>query len=85
MDAYIDMITRKTAVLISISAELGGLLGNGTNREVELLKKFGYELGIAFQIQDDLLDIISDAVTIGKDLGSDITEGKKDISAYRIF
>ncbi len=77
MDAYIDMITRKTAVLISISAELGGLLGNGTNREVELLKKFGYELGIAFQIQDDLLDIISDEVTIGKDLGSDITEGKK--------
>ena len=77
VDDYLEMIKLKTAVLISISAQLGGILGGGKKEEVELLRKYGLDLGMAFQIQDDLFDIISDEVTIGKDLGSDISEGKK--------
>ncbi len=77
VDDYLEMIKLKTAVLISISAQLGGILGGGKKEEVELLRKYGLDLGMAFQIQDDLFDIISDEVTIGKDLGSDISESKK--------
>ena len=74
---YLDMIKRKTGVLMSISAEIGGILGKGGTQEIEALKKFGFELGIAFQIQDDLMDIISEEGVIGKDLGSDLILGKK--------
>jgi geranylgeranyl diphosphate synthase type II len=77
IDEYLDMIERKTGVLISISAEIGGLLGIGTDQQVAELKKFGLELGIAFQIQDDLLDIISEEEIIGKNVGSDLEQGKK--------
>ena len=77
MDEYFKMIKRKTGVLVSISAELGGIIGKGSKKEIEALRNFGLELGIAFQIQDDLLDIISEEITIGKDLGSDLAQGKK--------
>lgn len=77
MNDYFDMIKRKTGVLVSISAELGGILGRGSKKEIEALSKFGFELGIAYQIQDDLLDIISEEIIIGKDLGSDLAQGKK--------
>jgi geranylgeranyl diphosphate synthase type II len=77
IDDYLDMIKRKTAVLISISAQLGGILGDGKEEDIKLLREYGLNLGMAFQIQDDLFDIISDEVTIGKDMGSDIAEGKK--------
>lgn len=77
INEYLDMIKRKTGVLISISAELGGILGNASDSQIDALKNFGFELGIAFQIQDDLLDIISEEVVIGKDIGSDLEQGKK--------
>lgn len=77
IDEYLDMIERKTGVLISISAEIGGLIGLGTDHQVADLTKFGLELGIAFQIQDDLLDIISKEEIIGKNIGSDLAQGKK--------
>jgi len=77
LDDYLEMIERKTGVLIAISAELGGILGRGSEKQVRALTKFGLDLGIAFQIQDDLLDIVSEEVVIGKDIGSDIAQGKK--------
>jgi len=77
LEDYLDMIQRKTSILLSISAEIGGIIGNGTPEAIETLSSFGLELGTAFQIQDDLLDIISEEAVIGKDLGSDLCNGKK--------
>jgi len=77
LEDYIYMIERKTGVLMAVSAEMGGLLGVGNQKQIAALKNFGLEMGIAFQIQDDLLDIISEEIIIGKDFGSDLAQGKK--------
>lgn len=74
---YLHMIDRKTGVLMAISTEIGAIIGKGTAKQVRALNRFGLELGIAFQIQDDLLDIISEENVLGKDLGSDLSQGKK--------
>jgi geranylgeranyl diphosphate synthase type II len=57
--------------------ELGAYLVNGTNRDVRCLSDYGKYLGIAFQIQDDLLDVTADKVEFGKCIGGDLMEGKK--------
>ncbi|MFN0157433.1 MAG: polyprenyl synthetase family protein [Bacteroidota bacterium] len=77
LDEYFVMIEKKTARLISMSTELGGLLGNGTAQQVKQLYKFGRHLGRAFQLQDDLLDVAADEKKFGKTIGGDIIEGKK--------
>lgn len=77
MDEYIDMIERKTARLLEMSAAIGGLVGNGTFEQNEALKKYALHLGIAFQIQDDLLDLTAKQHELGKFIGQDIVEGKK--------
>ena len=74
---YLDMIGRKTARLLNVSAKLGGLIGNGNEAEVQALGNFGYNLGCGFQIQDDLLDITSDEATMGKTYGSDVKRKKQ--------
>jgi geranylgeranyl diphosphate synthase, type II len=82
---YFRMIERKTGSLIALSAELGGIVGRGTSRQVRALRTFGTFLGRAFQLQDDLLDIIADEEHLGKKVGGDIVEGKKTflfITAY---
>ncbi len=77
LDEYLDMIQRKTAKLIALSCETGALLGNGTPEECEAMEKFGFHLGCAFQIQDDLLDVISTNAILGKPIGSDLAGKKK--------
>jgi geranylgeranyl diphosphate synthase type II len=74
---YFAMIEKKTARLFSMSAELGGLAGGGTPRQVRALRNFGHYLGRAFQVQDDLLDIVAEQRQFGKRIGGDIVEGKK--------
>ena len=74
---YFRMIEMKTARLIAMSAELGGLIGGGTAREVAALRTFGFRLGRAFQLQDDLLDVVAEEEAFGKVIGGDILEGKK--------
>jgi geranylgeranyl diphosphate synthase, type II len=74
---YIDMIKKKTASLFETCCKIGGLLGNGKEKEVKALSNYGRNLGIAFQIQDDLLDIIGDEKKLGKTIGGDLVEGKK--------
>ncbi len=74
---YIDMIKKKTASLFETCCKIGGLLGNGNDKEVKALSNYGKNLGIAFQIQDDLLDIIGDEKKLGKTIGGDLVEGKK--------
>ena len=74
--AYLAVIERKTAVLFAAATELGGILGGLPEDQVAALRRYGMELGYAFQIADDLLDYISDADTLGKNIGDDLAEGK---------
>jgi octaprenyl-diphosphate synthase len=74
--AYLAVIERKTAVLFAAATELGGILGGLSTEQVAALRRYGMELGYAFQIADDLLDYISDADTLGKNIGDDLAEGK---------
>jgi octaprenyl-diphosphate synthase len=74
--AYLAVIERKTAVLFAAATELGGILGGLPQAQVDALRRYGMELGYAFQIADDLLDYTSDAGTLGKNIGDDLAEGK---------
>ena len=77
MHAYFAMIAKKTARLFSMAAELGALAGGGTPSQVRTLRTFGQYLGRAFQVQDDLLDVVADQQEFGKTIGGDIRERKK--------
>lgn len=72
---YLRRIERKTALLISVSCQLGAMLCNAPPQEIDALKKYGYDLGMAFQITDDILDFVADEATLGKPTGSDIRQG----------
>lgn len=73
---YLSMIAGKTASLLSCSCRVGAMLGNVHDGEVEALGAYGLNLGMAFQITDDLLDVAGDRKTLGKPLGNDIREGR---------
>lgn len=77
LDEYIEMIRKKTAALAQMCCELGAYLVNGSNNDVKCLSDYGKYLGIAFQIQDDLLDVTADKAEFGKRIGGDLMEGKK--------
>jgi len=74
---YLKMIKKKTGWLIGFCAELGGIIGNQSDEVVKNLRSYGLNLGIAFQIQDDILEIFSDSKSMGKSLGSDLIAGKQ--------
>ena len=74
---YFRMIGKKTGSLIASATELGGMIGGGTARQCSALRRFGLSLGRAFQVQDDLLDVVADPRSFGKTPGGDILEGKK--------
>lgn len=75
-EEYLEMIYKKTAALIAASTKAGAIIGGGTEEQIEALSEYGRLIGLAFQIQDDYLDVVSDAEKIGKPVGSDIVEGK---------
>lgn len=77
MEDYLKMIGLKTAVLIACSAKMGALIGGASARECDLLYRFGYDLGLAFQIADDWLDTYGDPAIFGKAIGGDIVNNKK--------
>jgi len=79
MDEYIQMIGKKTASFLGLCAEIGGLLGSASQKETNNLFQFGYNLGLAFQIKDDYLEIFGDEKTMGKSLGSDLDEQKQTV------
>ncbi|MBB3188313.1 polyprenyl synthetase family protein [Microbacter margulisiae] len=74
---YLEMIRLKTAVLVAASLQIGAWMGGATEQEAGLLYDFGSSLGLAFQLQDDLLDVYGDAKTFGKNIGGDIVSNKK--------
>ena len=74
---YKLMIRKKTASMIEMCCKVGGYIGNGSKKEIDALSKFGRNIGIAFQIQDDLLDAVADESKFGKFVGGDLMEGKK--------
>ncbi|MDR2137985.1 MAG: polyprenyl synthetase family protein [Tannerella sp.] len=74
---YIEMIRLKTAVLLACCLKTGALIGGAPKEEVEYLYRFGIHVGLAFQLQDDLLDVYGDPLTFGKNIGGDILCNKK--------
>lgn len=74
---YITMITRKTAIMVETCCAIGAELAGAPAEMVKGLSAYGKNLGIAFQIQDDLLDIMADEAEFGKKIGGDLLEGKK--------
>lgn len=77
-DEYLRMIELKTAVLLAASLKIGAILGGAADEDAALLHEFGRNLGIAFQIQDDMLDIWGDSKVFGKKQGGDIVANKKN-------
>jgi geranylgeranyl diphosphate synthase type II len=77
MAQYLGMIMKKTARLLAVCTEIGALLAGAAAGQIRLLRQFGEHLGLAFQIQDDLLDITSSQEILGKDFGSDVKRRKR--------
>jgi len=77
LSQYLIMIKKKTASMVKMCCEIGATLGGGNEKEIKGIANYGLNIGIAFQVQDDLLDIIADENKFGKRIGSDLIEGKK--------
>jgi octaprenyl-diphosphate synthase len=75
-DEHFDIMRRKTAYLFAGCAQIGGVLGHMSRDHEQALREYGFNLGIAFQLADDLLDYTGDVETVGKPIGSDLREGK---------
>lgn len=86
IEEYINMIRLKTSVLFGCACALGAILGNTSNADKKAMYDFGVNLGLAFQLQDDYLDVYGDSATFGKEIGGDILNAKRTfmlISAYQ--
>ncbi len=77
IDEYLKMIEQKTAVLVGAAMKMGAIVANGTEADKEIMYEFGKNLGIAFQLQDDYLDVFGNPETFGKQVGGDIISNKK--------
>ena len=76
-DEYIEMIRLKTSVLLACALKMGALLADASQTDADNLYRCGEQMGLAFQLQDDLLDVYGDPEVFGKAIGGDITENKK--------
>jgi octaprenyl-diphosphate synthase len=84
-DEHFEIIRRKTAFLFSGCAQIGGMLGGVTPDQQAALRDYGFNLGIAFQLVDDLLDYTADAAALGKPIGGDLREGKVTLPIIRLL
>lgn len=76
-EEYIEMIRLKTSVLLACALKMGAILADASDEDAENLYKFGEQIGLAFQLQDDFLDVYGDTKVFGKAIGGDILAGKK--------
>jgi geranylgeranyl diphosphate synthase type I len=82
VDDYLFMASHKTAYYsAAVPLVMGAICAGGSERQIEALRSFGMAAGLAFQLQDDLLNLVGDAAAQGKDFRSDITEGKRTMAA----
>jgi octaprenyl-diphosphate synthase len=84
-EEHFDIIRRKTAYLFSGSAQIGGMLGSITPEQKDALREYGFNLGITFQLVDDLLDFTGDAAALGKPIGADLREGKMTLPLIQLL
>jgi len=82
---YIEMIRLKTSVLMACALKIGALLADAPQEDADLLYRFGEQIGLAFQLQDDLLDVYGDPKVFGKAIGGDITSNKKTYMLINAF
>jgi geranylgeranyl diphosphate synthase type I len=82
-EEYMEMIYKKTAVLIAAATKAGAIMGGGSPQEIAALEDYGRCIGLAFQIHDDYLDVVSDEESLGKPVGSDIAEGKMTLMVVK--
>jgi len=82
-DEYMEMIYKKTAALIAAATKAGAIMGGGSPQEISALEDYGRFIGLAFQIHDDYLDVVSDEESLGKPVGSDIAEGKMTLMVVK--
>lgn len=84
-EEYIEMIRLKTSVLLACALKIGGILADAPAGDLENLYKFGEQMGLAFQLQDDYLDVYGDSKVFGKAIGGDITSNKKTYMLINAF
>ncbi|MCZ4222358.1 polyprenyl synthetase family protein [Pedobacter rhodius] len=82
---YIDMIRLKTAVLLGGALKLGAIIAEASAKDADLIYQFGENIGIAFQLQDDILDVYADPEKFGKQVGGDIIANKKTFLLLKAF
>lgn len=85
VDEYLEMIRLKTSVLIAGAAKMGAIMGGAPREDAENLYKFGEMIGMAFQLQDDYLDVYGDPAVFGKKIGGDILCNKKTYMLIRAY
>jgi octaprenyl-diphosphate synthase len=84
-EEHFDIVRRKTALLFAGSAKIGGMLGSATREQQEALWDYGLNIGMAFQIVDDLLDFTGERDTLGKPVGGDLREGKMTLPVIHLY
>jgi octaprenyl-diphosphate synthase len=84
-EEHFEIIRRKTAFLFGGCAQIGGMLGGVLPEQEAALREFGFNLGIAFQLVDDLLDYTADATALGKPVGGDLREGKVTLPVIQLL
>ena len=84
-DEYIEMIRLKTSVLLACALKIGAILAGASEEDQDNLYKFGEKIGLAFQLQDDYLDVYGDSKIFGKTIGGDITSNKKTYMLINAF
>ena len=84
-EEYLEMIRLKTSVLLACAVKIGALLAEAPSQDVENLYRFGEAIGLAFQLQDDYLDVYGDPMVFGKEVGGDIASNKKTYMLIKAF
>lgn len=84
-EQYLERIAGKTAALFNMSTESGAVLSNAPESSVQILKNYGYNLGLAFQVVDDILDFISTEADMGKPVGADLRQGTVTLPSLKLL